>query len=221
MSRKVGAQDMDDGLESDAEGGSGGLASGGLRLPPTATEDNSRYPAGPASASEVFLWPSWVVEAVQQRLETKLPGSFQRLKVAFKDGISMTTDYSGVGAAELVMRSLRTALHSSTTSSAADEAPEVEETMRMVWATDIDPLCRKVLWMLQPEATPSCIFSDLCDRVPKQLMRKWTLLRQKILTGLKKRKMKAETVSPAEYQEISQDFIQKARLFQGIRGNVG
>ena len=110
------------------------------------------WPAGPASLRELFKWPAQFLEQARAHPAGRLME--ENLRLTYKDGIVVSTDYSGYGSAELAMRHIGAILQA--------DSSEVGEVV--CWrASDI--MKRRRAMLMAGDVQPTHVFGDLLQRV--------------------------------------------------------
>lgn len=117
---------------------------------------------GPSSAQELFEWPLSYAETIVER-----PEWLPRLRAALEHGIEISTDYSGCDF-------IRESLHMISQGIQAFFPDKLPEKPLFVFtrSCDNDPIPQKVLIQMATvlDGSKSCVFSDIMDRIPAEVM---------------------------------------------------
>ena len=119
-------------------------------------------PVAPATRRDFFLWPKRVLDALsQQGFDGALASTFQKF------GLCLTTDYSGMGCPEIAAAHLQEACRH-VSGSAMEQWPG----LRCRKASDCSPSCRRVLMSHVGPSAPACVFGDMLNRAPADVVAK-------------------------------------------------
>ena len=107
----------------------------------------------------LFDWP----EVFLSNLKQTVPEFFQDMLNKFREGICLTTDYSGVGTPEACLQFLYQALQKQCADSESFQ-------VCCLCVCDADAECRRVLLRHVGPAAPNCVLGDILDRCPRHLL---------------------------------------------------
>ena len=103
----------------------------------------------PGSREDLWHWPTWAVQRVQQA------GMLSNLVNKFRSGVELTTDYSGVGTGEVALQFIQEAV--CRLGIRARETPSGWPSVACVRAGDLTEHCRKLLMCHRDGPTkPAC-----------------------------------------------------------------
>jgi len=112
---------------------------------------------GPSTLEDVLCWPHFVVCRVLDHATAHGQGAaFKAALQRATSNITITTSYSGMGCAEMVLPMLTDALGSF----------GVKAQLTPYSATDVDPLPRRMLLAHKPSSKPKHVFKDVLERIP-------------------------------------------------------
>ncbi|CAE7828524.1 unnamed protein product [Symbiodinium sp. CCMP2592] len=192
-------------LFSDA-GGDAGNGAEELTAPVSA-------PDGPANPEESHRFCSRFFERLAVvELGGEHPGLQQCLVESLQHGLTLTTDYSGLGTAEEAMRQIVEACQAHVACEMVD--PLSQAAFASHHATDVDKHCRSILMHHAEPWRPQCLFRDILERTPDFAQKLLESERLEILDeiglGEKSRKRKAPGTFTSAIAERGRGFIQKA-----------
>ena len=161
-------------------------------------EESFWQPAGPATVDETFKWPEQFIH----RFGMEQADGLAELVRKFCEGLTITTDYSGTGAAEFAVLEILAALQRRGHS--LDK-----RSVRVASASDIKRVCQQIVVESHPEAEPGCVFGDLLQRLPEQLLQDITR-RQLHYNKLAARvAMSANDISQQQMDAFGSEFFQE------------
>ena len=121
-----------------------------------------------------------------------------------KRGLVMTTDYSGIGTAEIVARCCQTAMKSQQLCD--------QDFVKCQRACDIEPHCRRALELLGED---TCIFGDMLERIPAPVLKK---VKGAMDRANKRMEKLMDKGSAARHEVVAQ--VGKAFLGKAIGGSI-
>lgn len=140
---------------------------------------------GPSNLAELFRWSTFCLS----QLAHCLPSCFAELQQKRINGVSLYTDWSGMGCPEMAIRMISEALE------LMGERPLDYSCAR---ASDLSPLCIRALLSHSVGAGPAHVFGDIMLRIPKaiheELQRLTAQAQQKLIraSGGKQSKINTE-----------------------------
>ena len=115
---------------------------------------------GPTTLEQVLAWPQFVVCRLLDHAASNGRGSSFKLALQeVTSNIVLTTSYSGMGCAEMVLPLLAKSLQSF----------GITAQMAPYSATDYDPTCRRMLLSHKKGSRPEHVFGDILERIPRDV----------------------------------------------------
>ncbi|OLP89574.1 hypothetical protein AK812_SmicGene28969 [Symbiodinium microadriaticum] len=128
---------------------------------PLLKKRRSYLPDGPKTASEAHDWVSTCLTKLADRGRMLFNVNFcERLQKSLQVGLCLRTDYSGLGGPEEALCQLARGLR-------------LDESVLMCQrACDKEQHCRRVLMHRASASRPSCVQTDILERIPKHMLEK-------------------------------------------------
>ena len=111
----------------------------------------------------LFRWP----EIFAQRLQAAAPRALRKVLEKYRQGLFLSSNYSGVGTAEIVCEFIQTAVKDQVQCSQSSSGSDVG--LVCISATDSLADCRRVL-LSYVSSPPNCVFGSLEERAPAELV---------------------------------------------------
>ena len=109
------------------------------------------WPSAPASLRELFQWPAQFLEQARAHPAGRLMED--NLRLTYRDGVVVSTDYSGYGSAELAVRHIGAVLQAGT---------------ECIFWRACDLMEKRRTMLMSGDAQPTHVFGDLLQRVGQQ-----------------------------------------------------
>jgi len=151
------------------------------------------------SMEDLLQWPDKLISAISGKLPAE---TLQSLQEAFRVGICVSTDFSGMGCPEYAIGLLQRTLLSKCPTGQVGTVG-----IRFTRCTDKQPHCRRVL-MNHPGADQRCCFGDMLGRMPTGVATMLTSMLTEAKQELKE--AKAEKCTRQEQLEIGSEFMKRA-----------
>lgn len=120
---------------------------------------------GPCTAVECVQWPPFALNSLSEQGKKFFGEDFTKVaRDRLYQGLSLTTDYSGIGCPEEALDHLLTAFYAKDAMH-GEPVPQMPH-FKNLRAGDLDQHCQEVLRMRSGPFSPECVFGDLMDRCP-------------------------------------------------------
>ena len=167
------------------------------RDPSTSMSTSQR--CGPLSIEETFKWPAAWWEALESYDTTHGTQFAANLLQIVKDGLLVSTDYSGMGGAEETLRMLVRG------ASEKYNDPSLLQSLTTVRAGDVKPYCRRLL-----ACQCGCVFGDILKRTAPATHEEFQSIKAKYTQEVAecggKSRVAAQTIGPRLLKEAMHVF---------------
>ena len=169
----------------------------------------------------LFAWPRAFLQDLSDATGGE-PSVADRILSKFQGGISLVTDYSGVGSAEIAFSFIQQGLADFNPGFAAVMAAPEYVGLLCERATDMNSACRKVLMYSEaldaadhshgplPKHSPKCIFGSLEERIDEDLLQKLRRMQSEELRKAQQSVLDKHMTDAGAYQTFGRAFLARA-----------